>query len=89
MAGTRLRECLLKMTWNNAPHPSVLCPLGDFFCLGHGIVNSHESALFATSTRWPYDMDSGAGVNCYVPTPFRERAVIELVNEADCPALLL
>ena len=34
------RECLLKITWDNAKHPSVLVPLGDFFCLGHGIVNS-------------------------------------------------
>jgi hypothetical protein len=65
MAGTRLRQCLLKMTWDNAAHPSVICPLGDFFCLGHGIVNSHHSALFATSTRWPYQRDSGSALNCY------------------------
>jgi len=29
------RECLLKITFDNAEFPSVLCPLGDFFCLGH------------------------------------------------------
>ncbi|HIJ73124.1 MAG TPA: DUF2961 domain-containing protein, partial [Candidatus Hydrogenedentes bacterium] len=34
------RECLLKFTWDNASKPSVLVPLGDFFGLGHGIVNS-------------------------------------------------
>ncbi|MFW5870205.1 MAG: DUF2961 domain-containing protein, partial [Candidatus Sumerlaeota bacterium] len=33
------RECLLKITWDNASKPSVLVPLGDFFGLGHGIVN--------------------------------------------------
>ena len=32
------RECLLKITWDNARSPSVLCPLGDFFGLGHNIV---------------------------------------------------
>ena len=44
------RECLLKITWDNASHPSVLVPLGDFFCLGHGIVNSFQSLLFTAST---------------------------------------
>ena len=39
------RECLLKITWDNAKYPSVLCPLGDFFGLGHGIVNSYQSFL--------------------------------------------
>jgi len=25
------RECLIRITWDNAAFPSVLCPLGDFF----------------------------------------------------------
>jgi hypothetical protein len=29
------RECLLKITYDDAGSPSVLVPLGDFFCLGH------------------------------------------------------
>ena len=45
------RECLLKMTWDNARSPSVVVPLGDFFGLGHGIVNSYQSLLFSASTR--------------------------------------
>jgi hypothetical protein len=40
------RECMLRITWDDAKAPSVLCPLGDFFGLGHGIVNSYESLLF-------------------------------------------
>src|ERR1035437_2964397 len=40
------RECLLKITWDNARSPSVLVPLGDFFGLGHGIVNSYQSQFF-------------------------------------------
>ena len=34
--GGNYRECLLRITWDDAPAPSVLCPLGDFFGLGHG-----------------------------------------------------
>src|SRR5690349_8168542 len=37
------RECLLQITWDDAAQPSILCPLGDFFGLGHGLVNSYQS----------------------------------------------
>lgn len=76
------RECLLKITWDNAPQPSVLVPLGDFYCLGHGIVNSFQSFLFTASTQWNNRFNHGCALNCYVPMPFRERAVVELVNES-------
>lgn len=77
------RECLLKITFDNAAAPSVLVPLGDFFCLGHGLVNSFQSLLFSASTHFPYQFNKGAALNCYVPMPFAERAVVELVNESD------
>ncbi|HHV44084.1 MAG TPA: DUF2961 domain-containing protein [Firmicutes bacterium] len=76
------RECLLKITWDSAEAPSVLVPLGDFFCLGHGIVNSFQSALFTASTPHNNQFNRGCALNCYVPMPFRERAVVELVNES-------
>jgi hypothetical protein len=76
------RECLLKITFDDAPHPSVLCPLGDFFCLGHGMVNSFQSLLFSASTHFSYQFNKGAALNCYVPMPFAKRAVVELINEA-------
>ena len=77
------RECLLKITFDNAEFPSVLCPLGDFFCLGHGMVNSFQSLLFSASTHFSYQFNKGAALNCYAPMPFAERAVVELVNEGD------
>ncbi len=76
------RECLLKITWDNSPRPSVLVPLGDFFCLGHGIVNSFQSFLFSASTGANNRFNEGCALNCYVPMPFRKRARIELVNES-------
>jgi len=81
------RECLLKITYDDAASASVLAPLGDFFCLGHGMVNSFQSALFSASTHRPYQFNKGAALNCYVPMPFRSRAVVELVNESDEPHL--
>ena len=76
------RECLLKITYDDADFPSVLVPLGDFFCLGHGLVNSFQSALFSVSTYFNYQFNKPAALNCYVPMPFRKRAVVELINES-------
>ncbi len=81
------RECLIKITYDDAPFPSVLAPLGDFFCLGHGMVNSFQSALFSASTNFPYQFNKPCALNCYVPMPFAKRAVLELVNESDEPHL--
>ncbi len=79
------RECLLKITWDNAKYPSVLCPLGDFFGLGHGIVNSYQSLLFTASTSRNNTFNSGCALNCYAPMPFRKRARVELINESREP----
>lgn len=76
------RQCLLRITFDNAPHPSVLCPLGDFFGLGHGIVNSYQSALFTASTSQNNQFEKGCALNCYAPMPFAKRAVVELINES-------
>lgn len=94
---TAFREVLLRITWDDAPAPSVLCPLGDFFGLGHGLIGSYQCALFNVSAG-PYDkpvstydpvtrklVNQGAALNCYLPMPFRKRAVIELVNQSDIP----
>jgi hypothetical protein len=79
------RECLLKITWDNAKKPSVLVPLGDFFGLGHSIVNSYQSLLFTASTHHNNAFNQGCALNCYAPMPFAERALVELVNESDEP----
>ncbi|OGV65410.1 MAG: hypothetical protein A3K18_32350 [Lentisphaerae bacterium RIFOXYA12_64_32] len=80
--GGHYRECLLKVTWDNAKRPSILAPLGDFFCLGHGIVNSFQNMLFTASTRNNNRFGGGCALNAYAPMPFRERAVVELINES-------
>ncbi|MHA1681631.1 MAG: glycoside hydrolase family 172 protein [Promethearchaeota archaeon] len=83
--GNHYREVLLKITWDNAPEPSILCPLGDFFGLGHGIVNSYQSLFFTASTRANNMFNQGCALNCYLYMPFRERALVELVNESTEP----
>ncbi len=78
------RECLLKFTFDDAKHPSIVAPLGDFFCLGHGIVNSFQSVYFSGSSTENRNnqFNQGCALNCYLPMPFGKRAKVELVNES-------
>jgi len=80
--GGHYRECLIKITWDGNATPSVVCPLGDFFGLGHGIVNSYQSLLFTASANNNHQMGGGCALNCYVQMPFRKGAKIEIVNES-------
>lgn len=81
------RECLLLFTWDDATEPSIAVPLGDFFCLGNGIVNSFQSALFTASTAHNNEFAQGCALNCHVPMPFRRRARVEILNESPAPHL--
>ena len=83
--GAGYRECLLQITWDDAATPSINVPLGDFFCLGHGLVNSFQSLFFTGSTRNNHAFNSGCALNCYLPMPFQKRAVVTLKNEGDKP----
>jgi hypothetical protein len=80
--GNHYRELLIKITWDDAPAPSILVPYGDFFCLGHGIVNSFQNLLFSASTAQNNKFNEGCALNCYVQMPFKKRAVVELVNQS-------
>jgi hypothetical protein len=81
------RKVLLRITWDDQPHPSVLAPLGDFFCIGHSMPASFASAAFTVSAKPEESLRFGgsASVNCYLPMPFSRRALIEVVNENDVP----
>lgn len=81
------RKVLLKMYWDDQPHPSVLVPLGDFFGLGHSVCTNFASLPFTASARPGdhYKFGGAAALNCYFQMPFRRRARIELTNENDVP----
>jgi len=83
--GAGYRDVLIRIFWDDEENPSVLCPLGDFFGLGHEIVNSYQSFLFSASTRGNNQRNTGCALNCYAQMPFGKSARIELVNEGDKP----
>jgi hypothetical protein len=81
------RKMLLRITWDDDPNPAVLVPLGDFFGVGHSMPSNYDSALFSVSVKpeEQFVFGGSAALNCYVPMPFRKRALIEILNESDLP----
>ena len=81
------RKVLIRITWDDQPHPSVLVPLGDFFCVGHSMPANFASAAFTVSAKPEEALRPGgsASLNCYLPMPFQRRALVEVVNENDLP----
>jgi hypothetical protein len=76
-----MRNLILRMYWDHSPHPSVEAPLGDFFGIAHG-----RQREFVTDYVY---MQSGKGLNCWIPMPFAKHARITLENDTggDVPML--
>jgi hypothetical protein len=72
-----LRSLRLDMYWDQATHPAVSAPLGDFFGVGLGRRTPFECALFSDP--------EGRSFNCFIPMPFRKGARITLTNESATP----
>ncbi len=57
--------------------PSVECPIGEFFGLGHAIRKNFVTAVLQMSP------EDGRGFNSYWPMPFRSGARVEVENQSD------
>ena len=73
------------MYWDDSPTPSVLAPLGDFFCLGHSLAANFQSLPFTVSVKpsEQHKFGGAAALNCYLPMPFNSRARIEVENQGE------
>ena len=76
-----LRKLVVRMYWDDMKYPSVEAPVGDFFGVGHAVVNSYQCAVLNMSAN--PGQTQRAAMNCYFPMPFRQGARIEIQNEAD------
>jgi hypothetical protein len=81
------RKVLIKMYWDDNDDPSVLVPLGDFFCIGHSLPSTVSSLPFTVSVKPEEEHTFGgqASVNCWLPMPFDKNARIEIENQNDVP----
>lgn len=72
----RLSELVVRMYWDGEENPSVECPLGAFFSMGHDDAHHGVQSL-------PVHVVPRAGLNCYWRMPFRRGAKITLTHEGD------
>ncbi len=70
-----LRRVLLRCFWDGSSEPSIECPIGDFFGLGHAMRKNFVTAVLQMSH------EHGRGFNSYWPMPFRKSARLELENQ--------
>ncbi len=79
------RKVIVRMFWDGQEHPSVVAPLGDFFCVGHSLPGSFASLPFTVSVKEGDGLTFGgsAALNCYLPMPFDGHARIEVENQND------
>jgi len=63
---------ILRIYWDEQPHPSVECPLGDFFASGWG--------EYAQLTSLAVCVNPGSAFNSYWEMPFKKRCRITLTN---------
>src|SRR5512137_1444552 len=70
------RLLTLRIYWDGEQHPSVECPIGDFFGIGHGVDKTFMSIPIRVSSE-------GRARNCYWPMPFKKSARITVTNESD------
>jgi len=68
------RACVLRAYWDGQAHPSIECPIGDFFGCAHGRFTSYQSAVHSVSPK--------GGRNIWLPMPFVKHAKLTFTNEA-------
>jgi len=72
------RMTTLRIYWDGNEEPSVEAPLGDFFAVGHGLLETVDTIPVQVSSE-------GRAYNCYWPMPFRKSAKITVTNDSDQP----
>lgn len=70
------RMLVLRIYWDGEQNPSVECPIGDFFGMGHGVDRPFTSLPVRVTS-------DGRGRNCYWPMPFRRSARVTVSNDSD------
>ncbi|MBS1728106.1 MAG: DUF2961 domain-containing protein [Armatimonadetes bacterium] len=66
------RYTILRIYWDDQEHPSVECPIGDFFACGWG--------KYAQVSSLAVCVNPGSAFNCYWEMPFRKRCRITVTN---------
>lgn len=72
-----LRKIVLRAYWDGEDRPSIECPIGDFFGMGHAQTRNFASLPLQMS---PQD---GKAFNCYFPMPYADGMRFTVTSECD------
>ena len=72
-----LRKIILRAYWDGEEIPSIECPIGDFFGMGHARTKNFVSLPLQMS---PQD---GKAFNCYFPMPFERGMRFTVTSECE------
>jgi hypothetical protein len=75
-------ELVLRIFWDDEESPSVECPLGAFFAMGHDFAPHLVNSI-------PVVVAPKKGCNCYWQMPFRKKARFTLTNEGPVDAFIV
>jgi hypothetical protein len=80
-----LRRLVLRAYWDGETSPSVECPVGDFFGVGHARVSNFWSMPLTMVTGGGAMRNQRAAMNCFFPMPFAKSARITIENQGAQP----
>lgn len=78
----KFSELVIRIYWDDEKEPSVECPLGMFFCMGHDRFPHLVSSM-------PVTVAPHRGCNCYWRMPYKKGFRIEIENEGDTKTWIL
>jgi hypothetical protein len=73
-----MRKILIRAYWDDETEPSIDSPVGDFFGIGHCKVHPFQSLPFNMTG----STEQFTAMNCFFAMPFRNKARLDIVNEA-------
>lgn len=79
-----LRSLVLRIWWDGEKQPSVECPVGDFFGMGHARMSPYQCFPFNVTNGGGNEGDFSA-LNCYFQMPFAKSARITVENQGPLP----
>ncbi len=76
-----LRKQVFRAYWDGESNPSIECPVGDFFGVGHARASNYSSMPLNMVSGGETQQQGRAAMNCFFPMPFSRGARFTIENQ--------